>query len=259
MIGIFDSGVGGLSLVRELVAVLPGFSIVYFGDSARFPYGNKSPETVLHYSREILSFLEQKGAQLSIIACNTASTVADDLRQDFERPLFDVVHAACNEAVSRTTSGHIGVMGTAGTIRSRAHATVLRSLREDISVYEYPCPSLATLIEDHVISAEVLEAAVRSYLKELPASVDTLILGCTHYPLIAEMIQKVVGESVSLIDPAHAVVAEVHEYLQKHPERARELHTSEEHTFFVSDEAASFTKYAKQVLGKEVMPIMHRL
>lgn len=254
MIGIFDSGIGGLSLTRELFRQLPGYDTIYFGDVARTPYGTKSLKTVRDYAREAFDLLQSRGARLLIIACNTASAAAaEDLRARNAMPVFDVVSAGARAVITATRNGHIALMGTPATIRSGKHRAALEAARPDIAIEEYPCPSLATMIEDPVLDPSVVDAALRSYVGTVAATgADTLVLACTHYPLIANRISAVVGNSVTLVDPAAETVKEVRSYLALHPEIANNLSRADSHTFLVSDQGETFAHLVEKFLGKQV-------
>ncbi len=219
MIGIFDSGIGGLSVVRELLKRAPDTPFVYLGDSARSPYGNKSPETLKSYAGEDVKFLLDHGADAIIIACNSASSAAgESVRAEFPNtPIFDVIQPAVEEAV-KITKCRIGVIGTRATITSGAYE---RSLREhpfvicnsSLEIFSIACPLFVPLVEEGWLSDAETKRIVRRYLSPLRhARVDTLILGCTHYPLLAPLIQRYMGNRVKLIDSGAAVVARVLEY-----------------------------------------------
>lgn len=260
MIGIFDSGIGGLSLVKELKKSLPEVSFVYFGDTGRTPYGNKGLDTVRGFAQEAYEFLHAQGAVVCVIACNTASAAAADfLRAQNSMPIIDVIESGCTGALQETKSRTIGVMATAGTISSHAHATFLRKSASDVTVHEYPCPSLATLIEDSVISEGLVEAAVREYLADVDPQIDALILGCTHYPLITGIIQKVVGDGVQLIDPAQKSVAQLQNYLRIHPECNLTAKQGGKDRYFVSDQQESFDRLVEKFLGERVSSEMAQL
>jgi glutamate racemase len=215
-IGVFDSGLGGLTVVREMISQLPNESIIYFGDTARLPYGPKSPDTVLRYSREITSFLKGQGVKALVVACNTATAHAlPALREEFDFPIIGVIEPGARAAVAVTKTKRVGVIGTAGTIKSRAYETEIRKLLPDAQVTAQACALFAPLVEEGWLDSEVTRAIARNYLAPMvSAGVDTLVLGCTHYPLMKTVIGNVVGRDVRLIDSAHETARQVAEMLR---------------------------------------------
>ena len=209
-IGVFDSGIGGLTVVHELVRQLPHESIVYFGDTARVPYGPKSPDTVRRYSREIAGFLQEQGVKNIVIACNTATAHAlTTLREDFDMPIVGVVEPGARAAVAATTRGHVGVIGTVGTIKSGAYERAIRAIDPDIRVTARACPLFVPLVEEGWMEHEAARLIAREYLEPLiDARIDTLVLGCTHYPLLKPLLRDVLGPEVRLIDSAEETAAE---------------------------------------------------
>ena len=209
-IGVFDSGIGGLTVVHELIRQLPHESIVYFGDTARVPYGPKSPDTVRRYSREIAGFLQEQGVKNIVIACNTATAHAlTTLREDFDMPIVGVVEPGARAAVAATTRGHVGVIGTVGTIKSGAYERAIRAIDPDIRVTARACPLFVPLVEEGWTEHEAARLIAREYLEPLvDARIDTLVLGCTHYPLLKPLLRDVLGPEVRLIDSAEETAAE---------------------------------------------------
>ena len=209
-IGVFDSGIGGLTVVHELVRQLPHESIVYLGDTARVPYGPKSPDTVRRYSREIAGFLQEQGVKNIVIACNTATAHAlTTLREDFDMPIVGVVEPGARAAVAATTRGHVGVIGTVGTIKSGAYERAIRAIDPDIRVTARACPLFVPLVEEGWTEHEAARLIAREYLEPLiDARIDTLVLGCTHYPLLKPLLRDVLGPDVRLIDSAEETAAE---------------------------------------------------
>ncbi len=207
MIGVFDSGVGGLTLVKELLKVLPDYPIVYFGDTARTPYGNKSSATICHYARQDVEFLLTKGATMIVIGCNTASAEATDyLRQTFpDLPIFEVISPAVATALQNPQTKRLGVIGTRGTIASAVYQDKIKIARPEVEVLATPCPLFVPLVEEGRLNSRETKIIVRKYLQKLKVSnLDTLILGCTHYPLLAQVISAKIGKRVRLVDPALA-------------------------------------------------------
>ncbi|MEO5361733.1 MAG: glutamate racemase [Nitrospirota bacterium] len=203
-IGIFDSGVGGLTVLKEIHARLPAESTIYIGDTARVPYGIRSAETVIKYSLENSSFLVEKGIKLLIIACNTASAVSlNIIRNTFKIPVLGVIEPGAKAAAQATKNGLVGVIGTEATIKSGAYGRTIRSLDSRIKVIERSCPLFVPLVEEGWLDNEVVEMVAQRYLTEMKLyNIDTLVLGCTHYPLLKKVIKKVMGDDVVLIDSA---------------------------------------------------------
>jgi len=216
-IGVFDSGVGGLTVVRELRRQLPDESVVYFGDTARVPYGPKSAHTVQRYSREAAAFLMSRGVKLVVIACNTATAHAHELLQAaLPVPVIGVVEPGARAAAQATRTGRIGVIGTAGTIASGAYDRAVRRLvGEEARVYAQPCPLFVPLVEEGVVEHEAARLIARDYLRPLrDMDVDVLVLGCTHYPLLRPLLQQEMGNDVRLVDSAEETAAEVRRVLE---------------------------------------------
>ena len=204
-IGVFDSGVGGLTVAREIMRNLPSEKIVYFGDTARVPYGSKSRDTVIRYSRQIIHFLKEQQVKAIVIACNTASAFAlDDVQNEQDIPVLGVIEAGARVAAAETVNKRVGVIGTVGTVGSRIHETYLKKIDPEITVIGKPCPLFVPLVEEGWLHDPVTVEVAKRYLQELKdKDVDTLILGCTHYPLIRSTIREVMGEKVRLVNPAY--------------------------------------------------------
>jgi glutamate racemase len=209
-IGVFDSGIGGLTVVRELIRQLPEESIIYFGDTARVPYGPKSPDTVRRYSREITGFLREEGVKAVVVACNTATAHAlPMLREELTIPVLGVVEPGARAAVRASTGGHIGVIGTAGTIASGAYERAIRALLPNACIAARACPLFVPLVEEGWLDSEATRLIAREYLGPLrDERIDTLVLGCTHYPLLKPMLAEELGRRVRLIDSAEETAAE---------------------------------------------------
>lgn len=214
-IGVFDSGIGGLTVVRELMERLPNEEIVYFGDTARLPYGTKSPETVLRFSRQNLSFLKEKKVKLIVVACNTASSIAlSMLVEEEEMPVVGVLLPGARAAARTTRNKRIGVIGTTATIRSGAYEAALREIEPGIEIWPLPCPLFVPLAEEGWLDNEITYLTAKSYLEPLAAfGADVLVLGCTHYPLLKDVIGRVVGDEVTLVDSARETALEVERIL----------------------------------------------
>ncbi len=214
-IGVFDSGIGGLTVVRELVERLPNEEIVYFGDTARLPYGTKSPETVLRFSRQNLSFLKEKNVKLIVVACNTASSIAlSTLVEEEEMPVVGVLLPGARAAARATRNKRIGVIGTTATIRSGAYEAALNDIEPGIEIWSLPCPLFVPLAEEGWLDNEITYLTAKRYLEPLAEfGADALVLGCTHYPLLKDVISRVVGEGVTLVDSARETAVEVERIL----------------------------------------------
>lgn len=249
-IGVFDSGVGGLTVVKELSALLPCENIVYFGDTARVPYGNKSMPAIRRFSLEIAQFLESLRVKIIVVACNTASALAlDYLRRQITVPVIGVIDPGVRGALKHAPAGKIGVIGTRATIRSGAYQTRIHQLKRDCMVYSKSCPLLVPLVEENLLAAPVTEIALEMYLTELrDADLETLILACTHYPLLKKPISDFLGSSVHLVDSAFETAVEVSQLLN-----ARRMNTDREVNgnceFYVSDDPEDFVKIGNLFLG----------
>lgn len=256
-IGIFDSGIGGLTVVREVMRQLPRERIIYFGDTARVPYGPKSPDTVRRYSREISAFLLSQGVKVIVVACNTATAHAlPVLRAEITQPVIGVVEPGARAAVAATRSLELGVIGTAGTIGSGAYERAIRTLAADAHVIARACPLFVPLVEEGWVDTEATGLIVREYLTPfVEAAVDTLVLGCTHYPLLKPRIEEVLGPGVALIDSAAETAAEIARVLAAHgllaPE-PRPLQSAPQHRFIASDAPDQFLRLGQRFLGTAI-------
>ncbi|HMG01063.1 MAG TPA: glutamate racemase [Gemmatimonadaceae bacterium] len=252
-IGVFDSGMGGLTVVREMIGQLPNESIIYFGDTARVPYGPKSPDTVLRYSREITSYLLGEGVKALVVACNTATAHAlPALREEFAIPIIGVIEPGARAAVASTKTNRIGVIGTAGTIKSRAYEKEIKKLLPDANVTAQACALFAPLVEEGWLDSEVTRAVARNYLAPIvSAEVDTLVLGCTHYPLMKTVIGNVVGREVRLIDSAYETARETGQVLRT---KGLEMDTADSarYRFIASDAPDTFLALGQTFLGSSI-------
>lgn len=201
-IGFFDSGIGGLTVVKEAMSLLPNENIVYFGDTARVPYGSKSNDTVIEYTLQAAHFLMKKNIKMLVVACNTASSIAlDELRKTIAVPVIGVIEPGAKMALETTKSGRIGVIGTNATINNKAYSTQLKKSDKKIKVFEKACPLFVPLAEEGWLDHKATHLIAKEYLDEFKEhEIDTLILGCTHYPILADTIAKVVGKKVKLIN-----------------------------------------------------------
>ncbi|MEY2540175.1 MAG: glutamate racemase [Verrucomicrobiota bacterium] len=221
-IGVFDSGIGGLTVVRALRDLLPEERIIYLGDTARVPYGGKSATTVERYSLEIANMLMERDAKMIVVACNTVSSVAlPELEKRLPVKVIGVIQPGAEAAVKATRNGHIGVIGTHTTIRSRAYEKALLSINSEVQVTSRACPLLVPLIEEGWLDDEVTDSVIRRYVEPLlREQTDTLVLGCTHYPLLAPAMQRVLGEKVTLVDSARNCAVATRKMLDQESLRA---------------------------------------
>ncbi len=254
-IGVFDSGVGGLTVVKELNRLLPNEKIIYFGDTGRVPYGNKSKETIIHYSLQVAYFLMKKKIKMLIVACNTASSVSlPTLKRHFHIPVIGVIEPGAKTAIETSSSGKIGVIGTLGTVRSNAYKKALKKIKPKIQVFQDPCPLFVHLAEDGWNKNRIAQMVSDEYLKPLKnKNVDTLILGCTHYPLLKDVIQNSVGKKVTLIDSGRETAKEVQKILAKKQLLNNRKMTEKNHSvFYVSDFPHKFKEVSQRFLSKEL-------
>lgn len=251
-IGVFDSGIGGLTVVREIMRQLPNERIVYFGDTARVPYGSKSKETVTRYSKQIVRFLQTKEVKTIVVACNTASAYAlDELEKEFELPMIGVVKPGAKVAADATKNGKIGVIATQATIGSHSYSDYIKQINQEAVVLGKACPLFVPLVEEGLLEDPVTNEIAMRYLSELiDVGIDTLILGCTHYPLIRKTIGKIMGEGVTLVNPAYETARELKEQLaacNMLNEEKIDLGTNQ-YQFFVSDAAEKFKNFANSII-----------
>ena len=255
-VGVFDSGVGGLTVAREIMRQIPEERIVYFGDTARVPYGNKSKDTILRYSRQIIRFLRTREVKAIVIACNTASAYAlDTVAAESDIPIIGVINAGARTAVQATRNGKIGVIGTEGTMGSGIYTRVMKQLKPDIQVTGKPCPLFVPLVEEGLLHDSVTDEIASRYLSVLKGKyIDTLVLGCTHYPLLRSTLRRLMGEDVVLVNPAYETAIELKQLLEERGlERdGAEPLQGEKYQFFVSDLAEKFTSFATSILPNEV-------
>lgn len=249
-IGIFDSGVGGLTVLREIMQTLPQEDTVYFGDTARVPYGTKSPETVTRYAGEITSFLVKRDIKLLVVACNTVSAVAlPALKRQLSIPVVGVIEPGARRAVEVSRSGKIGVIGTAGTIRSSAYTRAIKRLKPDAVVLTRACPLFVPLAEEGWVDNQIARLTAQEYLRDLKEmGVDTLVLGCTHYPLLKTLIADVMGSGVTLVDSAAETARTVAAILAE-KKLLRPPAEKGNHSYFVSDIPAGFVRVGNRFLG----------
>lgn len=257
-IGIFDSGIGGLTVVKEVRRKLPTENIVYLGDTARVPYGTKSSKTVISYSLGNARFLTSQGIKLLVVACNTASAFAlSSLRSVLNIPVIGVLEPGAKRAASTTRNSVVGVIGTPSTIKSDAYKKAINKINPDIKVYSKPCPLFVPLAEEGWIDDPIAEQIAKRYLESLiNDNIDTLILGCTHYPLLKQLIKKVAGDAITLIDSAEEVALEI-EHTLSESDLENQSNQSFTKQFFLTDVSDTFVSIAANFLGEQINNIQH--
>lgn len=256
-IGIFDSGIGGLTVLHSIMEVLPHENTVYVGDTARVPYGTKSARTVTQYSLEIAKFLEKNEVKALVVACNTASSVAlDTLKEQFPLPVIGMIESAARKAVEATISGKIGIIGTEGTVRSGAYEGAIKGLDKGLSVFSKACPLFVPLAEEGWVSNEIARLTAKRYLADMVESgIDTLILGCTHYPLLKETIRSVVAEDIVLVDSGHEAALQLRALLESRGECKEK--DSAKRSYFVTDTPERFLRLGDRFLGEGIQSVEH--
>lgn len=252
-IGVFDSGIGGLTVVKRLASTLLNENIIYFGDTARVPYGSKSNSTVIEYSIQNTKFLLQKNIKALVVACNTASSIAiPDLKKMFDIPIIGMIEPGSRMALSKTHNKKIGVIGTRATIGNLAYSKEIKRMNKKAEVFEKPCPLFVPLAEEGWIKHRATYEIAEEYLKELrEEEIDTLVLGCTHYPILSEVIQKVIGSKVYLIDSGVASSELIKMELEKF-DLLSDSKTTGSQEYYVSDIQAKFKEVAELFLGREI-------
>jgi glutamate racemase len=242
-IGIFDSGLGGLTVVKEIIKILPNEDLIYLGDTARVPYGTRSKETIIKFSFEDANFLINKNVKCIVVACNTSSALAGkELKKKLKTPIFDVITPALKEAKRISKNGRIGIIGTRGTVGSGAYKVS----------FSKACPLFVPFIEEGRINDEALRLVAKNYLSDFKKEkIDTLIMGCTHYPIIKNIIEKKVGQNVSLIDPGSSVAKEIKEFLTKNKMLNGRKNIGKKN-YFVTDYTEHFIEVAEMFLGHKI-------
>lgn len=260
-IGLFDSGVGGLTVFREIVRLLPSEDVVYFGDVGRYPYGGRSKEIITQFTRQDIAFLLEHDVKFIICACNSASSVAlEDVINDYDIELIGVIEPGAKAAVNKTKKGRIGIIGTHATIGSNAYAKVIHSHDADMKVFSLACPLFVPLAEEGYIDKEATFLIAKDYLQTMhDVGIDTLVLGCTHYPLLKKVISEVMGDDVYLIDSGEETAKVVRQKLTKSnliSTRSSEKPPPEgDYNFFVSDVPDKFSSIASRFLGHHIEKI----
>ncbi|MBQ5676758.1 MAG: glutamate racemase [Lachnospiraceae bacterium] len=251
-IGVFDSGIGGLTVVREIMRQIPNEKIIYFGDTARVPYGSKSKDTITRYSRQICRFLMTKEVKTIVVACNTATAYAlDELEKEIDLPMIGVLKPGAKVAAETTKNGKVGVIATRATIGSESYTHYIKQINPEATVLGKACPLFVPLVEEGLLEDPVTDEIAMRYLSELKdEEIDTLILGCTHYPLIRKTIGRTMGDGVTLVNPAYETARELKEQLAMRNllnEEKIDLGTNK-YQFYVSDAADKFQQFANSII-----------
>lgn len=255
-IGVFDSGVGGLTVVREIMRQSPQERIVYFGDNARVPYGSKSKDTILRYSRQIIRFLKTQHVKAIVVACNTASALAlPEIKKESDIPIIGVVKPGAKMAASTTRKKKVGIIGTEATVNSAIYTSTIQEVDTSIQVIGKACPLLVPLVEEGWLKDPVTEEVASRYLSGFQTSdIDTLILGCTHYPLLRSLVSKLMGPEVRLINPAYETASALKTLLEQKaicnpipPQLQNDMYQ-----FYVSDAADKFKHFANSILPYDI-------
>ena len=254
-VGVFDSGVGGLTVAREIMRQLPNENLVYFGDTARVPYGSKSRDNIIRYSRQIIHFLKTKGVKAIVIACNTASALAlDVVREESDIPIIGVVEPGARAALQITQTKKIGVIGTEATVQSAMYGKIIKGLDPTVSVIGKACPLFVPLVEEGFAKHKVTEEIIDYYLASMKESdIDSLILGCTHYPLLRSRIRAYLGDKIQLVNPAYETAMDL-KYILKESgmENAGNEGEHATYSFYVSDAADKFKQFANSILPYDI-------
>lgn len=255
-IGVFDSGIGGLTVAREIMRQLPEERMIYFGDTARLPYGSKSRETITRYSRQIIHFLESKGVKAIVVACNTASAFAlETIRPEMKLPIIGVVKPGAKVAAETTANGKIGVIGTEGTIGSQIYTETIHQHSPNAVVLGKACPLFVPLVEEGWRKDPITIEVAKRYLASFDGSdIDTLILGCTHYPLLRSIIGDIMGDKVNLVNPAYETAIGLKSLLAEHglSNDGADRRDVPKYQFYVSDAAEKFKEFANSILPCEI-------
>jgi glutamate racemase len=248
-IGIFDSGLGGLAVLKQLNKILPKEKFIYFGDTAHVPYGNKSKKTIIKYSKQIVSFLESKKVKLIIVACNTASSTALEILQTRDTPIIDVVAPSIRKAVESTKNKKIGIIATKTTINSGKYQNEIKKINNKIETDSLACPLLVPIIEEALFNHKITQEAINIYLSQIRQDIDTLILGCTHYPLIKKQISSSLKSNIYIVDSSIETAKHVKVFLNKNKLLSNTAKTTATQ-FYVSDDPLKFSETAKILLNE---------
>ncbi|QNO13685.1 glutamate racemase [Alkalicella caledoniensis] len=252
-IGLLDSGVGGLTVVKEINELLPNERMVYFGDTAKMPYGPRDPEEVKGFALDIIEFLQTQDIKMVIVACNTATAVGlDQYKKEFDIPIIGVINPGAQAAVQKTKNKKVGVIGTEGTVKSKAYEKAIKTIDPKIEVYSQACPLFVLLVENNLLETKEAKEVAHSYLRPLKEKgIDTLILGCTHYPIMSELIQEVMGPEVTLVNSAEAT-AHLAKAILEEQELIQDQEKDHAHRYFVSGKTNTFNATASKWLNKKI-------
>lgn len=256
-IGVFDSGIGGLTVVKEIMDILPNENIVYFGDTARVPYGSKSAETVTRFSFQNTRFLLTKGVKAIVVACNTASAVSlEALQESFDIPIIGVIKPGATAAVSSTKNKRIGIIGTEGTVNSRAYERAIKKLAPDAQIYAYPCPLFVPIVEEGWADTKISYMVAEEYLKPFKEmEIDALVMGCTHYPLLTKVVDDVLNHRIKLINPAKETALELKNILIEQGLENRRDNIAQ-YEYYVSDYPDKFKRVGGNFLEHDIINII---
>lgn len=263
MIGVFDSGFGGLTVLKAFIRELPDYDFTYLGDNARTPYGNKSLDVIYTYTRQAIDFLFRRGARLIILACNTASAKAlRKIQQEWlplhypDRRVLGVTIPLAEAAVETSRYGRIGVIGTRATIESKVYEQELLKLNPSLKIYGRSCPLLVPLVEENWVGKPETNMILKKYLRSLKSChIDTLILGCTHYPFLKKDIERIMGKNCHVLDVPGTVAHKLADYLRRHPEIEETIPRNRQQTFYTTDDAGRFTDFGKIFLGQSLSQV----
>ncbi len=255
-IGIFDSGIGGLTVLKEVIRRLPGEDTIYLGDTARVPYGNKSSATVIRYALETADFLLDKKIKMLVVACNTSTSVSlPTLKSRYKIPIIGVIQPGARKAAEITRTRRIGIIGTERTIKSQAYPQAIREIDPKIRVFSQPCPLFVPLAEEGLANSDIARMAAKMYLHSIQGKgLDALVLGCTHYPLLKNVIRKVVGDGISLIDSA-VEIAQVALRILADSNLLRKSSSGGKHSFYVTDSPERFIKVGAKFLRENLSAV----
>ena len=251
-IGVFDSGIGGLTVLKEIRKVLPNEKIFYFGDTARVPYGEKTKELITRYSKEIVEFLLDKEVSAIVVACNTATALAlEELRKTFKIPIIGVIKAGAKTAISTTKSGNIGVIGTKATVNSKRYEEEIKKLSENVKVIAKACPLFVPAVEEGILDGKLVDQIIKTYLDDFEKEIDTLILGCTHYPLLKSAIGKIYT-NLNIVDPARETALDLKEILEEKNLLKNDATKNREVKYYVTDGKDKFKEIGIMFLDENI-------
>ena len=251
-IGVFDSGIGGLTVLKEIRKVLPNEKIFYFGDTARVPYGEKTKELITRYSKEIVEFLLDKEVSAIVVACNTATALAlEELKKTFKIPIIGVIKAGAKTAINTTKSGNIGVIGTKATVNSKRYEEEIKKLSENVKVIAKACPLFVPAVEEGILDGKLVNQIIKTYLDDFEKEIDTLILGCTHYPLLKSAIGKIYT-NLNIVDPARETALDLKEILEEKNLLKNDATKNREVKYYVTDGKDKFKEIGIMFLDENI-------